>query len=231
MIKRKPEGYKDLLVYKKAAALQEATFELTRQFPKKKTLIDLADQMDRSARSGTKNIIEGWKRNTSAEYFTFLGYAVGSIEELKDDTADIAKGLYPDLMVIPGLWIPKGEKGIRGKNGLLQPLNPFSPIKPFPPFTESQLTSFRFYPLDPSLPPVVQLYLRAKEVLMLLSKLQVSLDLKMDEEHTKPQSQKAREHFLAEKQADKGFNDYLKAQGLKRLENGQWVQGNKERNG
>lgn len=72
MIGRKPEGYKDLLVYRRAAELQEETFRLTAQFPppqlaiasfsrasKTKTLIALADQMDRSARSGTKNIIEG----------------------------------------------------------------------------------------------------------------------------------------------------------------------------
>ena len=47
MINRKPEGYKELLAYQKAAELQAATFELTRLFPKTKTLVALADQMDR----------------------------------------------------------------------------------------------------------------------------------------------------------------------------------------
>ena len=55
---RKPYGYKDLLVYKKAEALQKETEVLTRKFPKTKTLIDLADQMVRSARSGKQNIVE-----------------------------------------------------------------------------------------------------------------------------------------------------------------------------
>ena len=104
MIARKPEGYKELLAYQKAAEVQEMTLRLTNLFPKAKNMFSLKDQMDRSARSGTKNIIEGWKRNTTGEYFHFLGYAIGSIEELKDDAADIAKGLYKELMGVKGVW-------------------------------------------------------------------------------------------------------------------------------
>lgn len=115
MINRKPEGYKELLAYQKAAELQEETLKLVALFPKTKTMVDLADQMARSGRSGTKNIIEGWKRNTTKEYFQFLGFSIGAIEELKDDAADIAKGLYRELMGIKGIMGEKGEKGSEEK--------------------------------------------------------------------------------------------------------------------
>jgi hypothetical protein len=51
---RKPYGYRELLVWKKAEDLQKRTQRLTRFFPKTKTLVDRADQMNRSARSGSK---------------------------------------------------------------------------------------------------------------------------------------------------------------------------------
>ncbi len=287
MINRKPEGYKELLAYQKAAALQAATFELTRQFPKTKTLIALADQMDRSARSGTKNIIEGWKRNTTREYFQFLGFSIGSTEEVKDDAADIAKGLYRELMTIRELWVPRGEmgvrggmggkgemggmgeKGVRGEKGVMggrgimgergsgmggmgvrgekgvmggrgetgEALNPIQPIQPIPPisasppvpftpfkpFTESELVSLRFYPLDHSLPPIVQLYLRAKEVLMLLNKLQKSLDVKMDQELTKSPQDRARKRILQFEKENRDIKKMIEDTGLRQLEDGRWV--------
>jgi four helix bundle protein len=54
-----PYGYKKLLVYKKAEELQGECRRISGKFPKTKTMIDLADQMDRSARSGKQNIVEG----------------------------------------------------------------------------------------------------------------------------------------------------------------------------
>src|SRR3989338_5407227 len=114
MISRKPEGYKDLLAYRKAAEVQEMTLSLTNLFPRTKNMLNLKDQMDRSGRSGTKNIIEGWKRNTTKEYFDFLGFSIGALEELKDDCADIAKGLYRELRTIRELWEPRGGMGETG---------------------------------------------------------------------------------------------------------------------
>ncbi len=190
MLNRKPEGYKDLLAYQKAAELQELTLKLTALFPAKFNW--LKEQMDKSGRSGTKNIIEGWKRNTTPEYFTFLGYSIAAIEELKDDCADIAKGLYP-------------------------------PLFPFKPFTETELTGLRFYPLDPSLPPAVHLYLRAKEVLMLLHKLQQSLDQKMDRELTKPGSDRARRRISQFQNENQKILNDIETMGLVRLEDGRFV--------
>ncbi len=92
-----PYGYRNLLVYKNAENLQVACSELTHLFPKMKTLVALADQMDRSARSTKQNITEGWKRNSTKEYYEFLGYAVASNAELEEDCTDIWKGMYPEL--------------------------------------------------------------------------------------------------------------------------------------
>jgi len=108
---RKPYGYRDLLVYKKAEALQSACAELTHQFPRTKTLMALADQMDRSGRSTKQNIVEGWKRNSTNEYYEFLGFSIGANTELEEDCDDICKGMYPELMGVRGVM---GERGIKG---------------------------------------------------------------------------------------------------------------------
>ena len=106
-----PYGYKKLLAYQKAEELQQKCAELTQHFPKTKTLIALADQMDRSARSGKQNIVEGWKRNTTKEYYDFLGFSIGAIAELEEDCKDVWKGIYADLMGIKGVMGIMGEMG------------------------------------------------------------------------------------------------------------------------
>lgn len=123
---RQPYGFKNLLAYKKAEELQMECSRITAQFPKYKTLIALADQMDRSARSAKQNIVEGWKRNSTKEYYDFLGFSIGANTELEEDCNDIWKGTYRDLMGIKGVMgemgsmrnnIEKGEKGIGGEIG------------------------------------------------------------------------------------------------------------------
>lgn len=148
-VSKSPYGYRNLLVYKKAEELQGASAELTRQFPKTKTLVALGDQMDRSARSVKQNIVEGWKRNLTYEYYQFLGYAVASNAELEEDCNDIIRGVYNEMGV-------RGEKGVMG-----------------------DVEKLPFFPLDTKLPPVVQLKLRAKELNFLLERLQKSLVDKM----------------------------------------------------
>jgi hypothetical protein len=106
-------------------------------------------------RSGSKNIVEGWKRNATKEYFDFLGFSIGAVEELKDDAADIATGVYPQLL---------GVKGVMGNKEVKR----------------EELDKLKFYPLPQNLTPAVKLFLRAKELNFLLYKLQRSLDLKMD---------------------------------------------------
>lgn len=122
MLSRSPEGYRQLLAYKKAQTLQQDVLQLVSLFPKSKTYIDLADQMSRSARSATKNIVEGWKRNSTKEYFDFLGFAIGSNAEMMEDLGDIATGVYRELMGIRGIIGEKGETGTKGaknKQGIM----------------------------------------------------------------------------------------------------------------
>ncbi|MEK7109322.1 MAG: four helix bundle protein [Patescibacteria group bacterium] len=106
-----PYGYKDLLVYKKADAMQAACAALTSRFPRSKTLYSLADQMDRSARSVKQNVVEGWKRNSTKEYYEFLGFSLGANAELEEDCNDIVKGIYK------GIEWEKGDKREKGENG------------------------------------------------------------------------------------------------------------------
>src|SRR3989338_2449151 len=118
---RDPYGYKNLLAYKKAEELQARCSELTHLFPKLKTLIALGDQMDRSARSVKQNIVEGWKRNSTKEYYEFLGFAIAANAELEEDCADIWRGIYPELMGVKGGMDEKGGMGVmdvRGKKGI-----------------------------------------------------------------------------------------------------------------
>lgn len=199
MISKKPEGYRDLLVYKKSEAVQTFTISIVATFPRTKTFVDLADQMSRSARSVTKNIVEGWKRNTTAEYLQFLGFSVGSNSELMEDAGDIVTGKYPELM---------GIKGIMGDNGRVP---------------RDELDNISFYPLNASLPNAVKLFLMCKEVNYLFYKLQQSLDSKMDIELTKPQNQKIRGVWTKQNKADEELQDQLQKLGLTRLPNGQFI--------
>ncbi len=214
MLNKNPEGYKKLLAYTKAKALHRDTLELASHFPRTKTYADLADQMARSGRSGNKNIVEGWKRNTTKEYFDFLGFSIGAVEELRDDAEDIILGVYPELNPIIGVMGQKGiemgkERVKRGQKGIMG---------------REVLESLKFYPLNETFPPVVKIYLQAKEVNFLLDKLQKSLDFKMDQELTKPANQKAKSYFDDLKKADRETEEYFKSLGLVRLENGQFME-------
>ena len=143
-----------------------------------KTLAALADQMDRSARSVKQNIVEGWKRNSTKEYYEFLGFSLGANAELEEDCNDIIKGVYAE-MGLKGME-KGGWKGRKGRKG-----NPFHPFAPFPPFYARRSRASNPYPFL-RLPPLVRLKLRCKELNMLLQKLQSSLADKMSSEHRTP---------------------------------------------
>ncbi len=202
---RKPYGYRELLVYKKAEQMQIHCSELTHRFSRTKTLIALADQMDRSARSVKQNIVEGWKRNTSQEYYDFLGFSMGANTELEEDCDDIWKGMYPELLIEKGVMgergVEKGEKGLKG-----------------------DIEKLKFYPIDPDLPPVVKLKLQCKELNYLLTQLQKSLVEKMETEHTLPMRDILQKQAMEKQKREGDFDeDFLKPLGMKRLPNGQVV--------
>jgi four helix bundle protein len=177
---RNPYGYRELLVYQKADLIQSECTKLTAEFPKSKTAIALADQMNRSARSTKQNIVEGWKRNSTKEYYEFLGYTVASNAELEEDGTDIWKGHYPELM---GLKRVMGEMG-KDKKGI-------------------NIEKLPFYPLNPFLPFAVQLKLRCKELNFLLEKLQKSLIEKMELDHTLPTAKRIKRRDAVEADFDR----------------------------
>ncbi|KKP57707.1 MAG: hypothetical protein UR60_C0011G0003 [Candidatus Moranbacteria bacterium GW2011_GWF2_34_56] len=204
-----PYGYKKLLTYKKAEDLQMECSHLTHLFPFSKTLSSLADQMDRSARRGKQNIVEGWKRNTTREYYDFLGFSIGAVAELEEDCDDIIRGTYPELVEKMEL---KREK--RDEWALSTPSSHW---------TLSEVEKLRFYPLDPKLPLVIQLKLRSKELNFLLKKLQDSLEQKMKNENTLSLKDKSQ---IIKKNKSESENVELKIMqenGLVRLENGKFI--------
>lgn len=198
-------GYKKLLVYKKADELQMETSLLTALWPPLKTLLALSDQMVRSARSTKQNIVEGWKRNSTSEYYTFLGYSIASNAELEEDCNDIISGKYSQLMGKKGAM---GEKGAGERENPINPLN--SPLCPSGYRSLLEIEKLRFYPLESGLPPIVQLKLRCKEVNFLLDRLQKSLVDKMENDHVLPQADRLKQNITQREKEDKWLEEYLK---------------------
>jgi len=89
----KPEGYNELLVYKRAEELRLEVVKLTAKLPysEQRRKVHLND----SARSVKQNIVEGWKRSTTSQYHDFLSFSLGSLAEIKEDIKD----LYQDKII------------------------------------------------------------------------------------------------------------------------------------
>ena len=223
-----PYGYKNLLVFKKAEELQMSCTGLTSVFPKTKTLIALADQMNRSARSVKQNIVEGWKRNSTKEYYEFLGFSIGANAELEEDCMDVWKGVYPELKGIKGVM---GERGIpSAPSSHSATSKPSSLLSHSAPLSPSDIEKLPFYPLNSSLPPIIQLKLRCKEINFLLSKLQKSLEDKMTAEHTLSAADRFKKSQTHQNKDKDWYEKTLADQGFARLENGKIIKKEQEQN-
>jgi len=75
-------GYKKLSVYQKSKELVLVIYELTGKFPKTETYT-LVPQMRRAAISVVANVVEGYSKESSAEYARFLTISIGSAAELE----------------------------------------------------------------------------------------------------------------------------------------------------
>lgn len=239
-----------MLAHQKAEELQLKCNEITQLFPKTKTLYDLADQMNRSARSGKQNIVEGWRRNTTKEYYDFLGFCIGAIAELEEDCNDIWRGVYLELIGIQGIMGEMGlkrekdkigemetkgmmgemgirgemeEMGMKGENGMEKNGNNGSPLSPLKFFHPFDIETLKFYPLDLTLPPVVQLKLRCKELNFLLHQIQNSLLSKMDQEKTLPTKDKLRMRDSQKKNEVDEEEKLLEKFGFEKTEDGRVV--------
>jgi four helix bundle protein len=102
MRRKKPEGYKELLVYQRADQLRSYVFKITDTFPISERR--RKEHMRDSARSVKQNIVKGWKRETTKQYIEFLSFSFGSLGELKEDSEDsykdklISKQVHDELI-------------------------------------------------------------------------------------------------------------------------------------
>lgn len=75
-------GYKKLTVYQKSKELVLVIYKLTAKYPKSE-IFSLTDQMRRAAISIPANFIEGYSKESSAEFARFLIISIGSLAELE----------------------------------------------------------------------------------------------------------------------------------------------------
>lgn len=73
--------YRELIAWQKAMSMVTYIYETTKTFPHDEKF-GLVSQIRRSAVSVPSNIAEGQARNTTGEFFQFLGIARGSTAEL-----------------------------------------------------------------------------------------------------------------------------------------------------
>jgi len=97
------QSYRDLEVWQVAMDLVEATYILTRQYPKEERY-GLTSQTQRAAVSVPANISEGYGRTHRGDYKRFLSIARGSLCELETHfTIAVRLGYIPrEIMLPPG---------------------------------------------------------------------------------------------------------------------------------
>lgn len=84
-----PEGYKYLVSWSNSVLLRYLIRLLTSSLPKSE--YRRKAQLDDAARSVVRNQEEGFKRSTTKEYFDFLGFSQGSLEEVKGDIRELTE--------------------------------------------------------------------------------------------------------------------------------------------
>ena len=81
-MQKKPQNYKDLVVWQKGIVSAKAIYQLTARFPSEEKF-GLVSQMRRAAVSIPSNIAEGQARHTTGEFIQFISHAEGSTAELE----------------------------------------------------------------------------------------------------------------------------------------------------
>jgi len=93
------KSYKDLEVYKRSFRMAMDIFWLTRNFPKEE-VYSLTSQINRSSRSISANIAEGWaKRIYESVFKQHLIHALGSCSETENWLAFALECKYMDQSV------------------------------------------------------------------------------------------------------------------------------------
>ena len=75
-------SFQELLFWQKARTLSKEIFRITKQDPFRQDS-RLVRQINDSSESVMANVAEGFGRGTQGEFVTFLGYALGSLDETR----------------------------------------------------------------------------------------------------------------------------------------------------
>ena len=75
-------GYKNLLAWQVADELASKVYDLSSDFPKREQF-SVTSQLRRAALSVPTNIVEGYARNSKAEFRRFMAVSLGSLAETK----------------------------------------------------------------------------------------------------------------------------------------------------
>lgn len=102
------EGYAKLLTYQQGIEIYQKIKRFTAGYLDKFRDARLIGHMNDSARSISANIREGAKRRNTKAYIEFLGFARGSLEELKGDCAELKRELGEKER-----WVNKDKEGLR----------------------------------------------------------------------------------------------------------------------
>src|SRR6266404_8562931 len=81
VMEKKPQNYKDLVVWQKGIELAKIVYRLSARFPGEEKF-GLVAQMRRAAISIPSNIAEGQARRTTGEFIQFISHAEGSLAEV-----------------------------------------------------------------------------------------------------------------------------------------------------
>ena len=204
-----PEGYKYLAPWTNAVLLRFLIRKFTETLPRPEHRTKT--QLDDAARSVVSNIEEGYKRPSTKEYLSFLGFSQGSLEEIKG----LLKQVYQDrfLQSRPGSSLADLGIDLKEVKGLLKDSKGEIPLEVlYPPLAslKSPLTSLKS-PLTSSKSPLTS----SNDFAVTL---EMFMELVNKTDYLLRTLVKSLENKMAEEMPMSPREKWLKVQAIKRLE-------------
>ena len=211
-----PEGYKYLAPWTNAVLLRFLIRKFTETLPRPEHRTKT--QLDDAARSVVSNIEEGYKRPSTKEYLSFLGFSQGSLEEIKG----LLKQVYQDrfLQSRPGSSLADLGIDLKEVKGLLKDSKGEIPLEVlYPPLAslnspstslKSPLTSLKS-PLSSSKSPLTS----SNDFAVTL---EMFMELVNKTDYLLRTLVKSLENKMAEEMPMSPREKWLKVQAIKRLE-------------
>ena len=204
-----PEGYKYLAPWTNAVLLRFLIRKFTETLPRPEHRTKT--QLDDAARSVVSNIEEGYKRPSTKEYLSFLGFSQGSLEEIKG----LLKQVYQDrfLQSRPGSSLADLGIDLKEVKGLLKDSKGEIPLEVlYPPLAslKSPLASLNS-PLTSSKSPLTS----SNDFAVTL---EMFMELVNKTDYLLRTLVKSLENKMAEEMPMSPREKWLKVQAIKRLE-------------